>query len=879
MPIHRFFITRMRGFFHFHRFFGVPFFALVLLLTIGISPAQADIPTNSSVIHIEGNGWGHGIGMSQYGAYGRALPIGQGGGAQTAEQILSFYYPGTSLSVVEVPNDLRVHIFSGEGATFTTSGPVDLLNASGNSFASIPAQTVLTIGRSSSVISITTPDNVDQCIEIAQPENIQHCTDGPISIDLVEGEPVQTDVIEQFTDVGTSGNSYQWGRLVIRERDLEGDGVFVILENLPMEKYIYGLAEVSPSWPTAALESQAIAGRSYALAHINSRRTSGNWSMPWDLYSTINDQYYIGYTHESANNAENWTAAVEATAGQVLLNGESPISAYYSSSNGGHSEAGAYVFCTAANHPCPDISYLPAQVDPFDSVGNPYSTWERDYTGEEVASWLASSSVGSVGAITGIYVSGDFGTSGRTDQANVTIVGTARTAVTKGDNFMAIVNSGVIGQGGGYGDQILSTLYSIEGMFGIGNQIDQDTPGFLSAGWIGAESGDRFGSVTDTGDFDGDGRMDLLVGVPEESVGAIAAGGLVHVIYGSGGWSHNDGFYQNTSGWPDVSESGDRFGSALTTGDFNNDGFDDMVIGVPYEDLGGSNQLVDAGIITVAYGSASGLTNPVNLHQYSPGVGTNSESGDLFGAALASGDINGDGYDDVIVGVPGEGVGWGARAQSNAGAVHVIYGSASGASGTGSQWFYQNTPGWPGRAETNDRFGSSIAVSDIDGDGIGDLVVGVPGEKLGNYAEAGQVQIRYNPGNWSQTPASVQTLYQNVAGVQNKVETGDRFGSHLEMADVTGDGNIDLIVGVPGESIATRPNAGAVAIFKSVGGAITTAEDQILYANQSVFTGESEANAEFGAWFSVLNGNLIIGSPGRTVSGLANAGAFYYLDL
>ena len=949
MPIHRFFITRMRGFFHFHRFFGVPFFALVLLLTIGISPAQADIPTNSSVIHIEGNGWGHGIGMSQYGAYGRALPIGQGGGAQTAEQILSFYYPGTSLSVVEVPNDLRVHIFSGEGATFTTSGPVDLLNASGNSFASIPAQTVLTIGRSSSVISITTPDNVDQCIEIAQPENIQHCTDGPISIDLVEGEPVQTDVIEQFTDVGTSGNSYQWGRLVIRERDLEGDGVFVILENLPMEKYIYGLAEVSPSWPTAALESQAIAGRSYALAHINSRRTSGNWSMPWDLYSTINDQYYIGYTHESANNAENWTAAVEATAGQVLLNGESPISAYYSSSNGGHSEAGAYVFCTAANHPCPNISYLPAQVDAFDSVGNPYSTWERDYTGEEVASWLASSSVGSVGAITGIYVSGDFGTSGRTDQANVTIVGTARTAVTKGDNFMAIVNSGVIGQGGGYGDQILSTLYSIEGMFGIGNQIDQDTPGFLSAGWIGAESGDRFGSVTDTGDFDGDGRMDLLVGVPEESVGAIAAGGLVHVIYGSGGWSHNDGFYQNTSGWPDVSESGDRFGSALTTGDFNNDGFDDMVIGVPYEDLGGSNQLVDAGIITVAYGSASGLTNPVNLHQYSPGVGTNSESGDLFGAALASGDINGDGYDDVIVGVPGEGiskrdragavhvlygsasgltgvgsnlfhqdargvksraevddafgeaveagdingdgyddvivgvpgegVGWGARAQSNAGAVHVIYGSASGASGTGSQWFYQNTPGWPGRAECYDGFGASFAVCDIDGDGFGDLVVGVPGEKLGNYAEAGQVQIRYNPGNWSQTPASVQTLYQNVAGVQNKVETGDRFGSHLEMADVTGDGNIDLIVGVPGESIATRPNAGAVAIFKSVGGAITTAEDQILYANQSVFTGESEANAEFGAWFSVLNGNLIIGSPGRTVSGLANAGAFYYLDL
>ncbi|MDG1844894.1 MAG: SpoIID/LytB domain-containing protein, partial [Acidimicrobiales bacterium] len=515
MPSHRSFKQKIGHYLFGTRSIGIISIALFAMLHLGSIPANADIPTNSSVIHIEGNGWGHGVGMSQYGAYGRALTTEEGGGAQTAAAILAFYYPGTNLTVVEMPNDLRVHLFSGEGATFTTSGPVDLLDASGNPFVNIPAATVLTVSRTANAISVTTPDNIDQCIEVAQPENIQHCSTGAISITLVEGEPIQTEVVDQFTNIGTSGNSYQWGTLTIRERDLEGDGVFVLLENLPMEKYIYGLAEVSPSWPAAALESQAVAGRSYALARINNRRASESWSLPWDLYSTINDQYYIGYTHESATNASNWTTAVDLTAGQVLLNGESPISAYYSSSNGGHSESGAYVFCTAANHPCPDISYLPSQVDSFDSIGNPFASWERDYTGEEVAEWLANSSVGAIGAIQGIYVSNGFGTSGRTDQADVTIVGTARTAVTKGDNFMAIVNNGVSGQGGGTGDQMLSTLYSIEGMFGIGNQIDQDTPGFLSAGWIGAEAGDRFGSVTDTGDFDGDGRIDLLIGVPD----------------------------------------------------------------------------------------------------------------------------------------------------------------------------------------------------------------------------------------------------------------------------------------------------------------------------------------------------------------------------
>ncbi|MEC7715721.1 MAG: SpoIID/LytB domain-containing protein, partial [Actinomycetota bacterium] len=102
---------------------------------------------------------------------------------------------------------------------------------------------------------------------------------------LTEGEPVQTNVISQFTNIGTSGNSYQWGTLTIRERTFSGGGIFVTIEDLPIDKYLYGLAEVPASWPNAALEAQAIAGRSYATAKVNSRRSNSSWSLPWDLYS------------------------------------------------------------------------------------------------------------------------------------------------------------------------------------------------------------------------------------------------------------------------------------------------------------------------------------------------------------------------------------------------------------------------------------------------------------------------------------------------------------------------------------------------------------------------------------------------------------------
>ena len=119
------------------------FVTLILSLAMIASPASAD---GETVITVEGQGWGHGVGMSQYGAYGRALPVSEGGGGQTSTEILNFYYPTADLASEIVPDDLKVHIFSGLGATITTSGPIAIKNSNDEIFVTLTAGTPLTVG-------------------------------------------------------------------------------------------------------------------------------------------------------------------------------------------------------------------------------------------------------------------------------------------------------------------------------------------------------------------------------------------------------------------------------------------------------------------------------------------------------------------------------------------------------------------------------------------------------------------------------------------------------------------------------------------------------------------------------------------------------------
>jgi hypothetical protein len=199
-------------------------------------------------------------------------------------------------------------------------------------------------------------------------------------------------------------------------------------------------------------------------------------------------------------------------------------------------------------------------------------------------------------------------------------------------------------------------------------------------------------------DFNGDGYEDLAIG----SLGnGEDVAGAVNVIYGSpsglrataSGTTPDDQFWnQDSPGVDNAPELRDEFGSSLATGDFNDDGFSDLAIGVPGESIGTTEE---AGAVHVLYGSSSGLqtSSPADQfwHQGKPGVDDVEEQDDGFGSSLAVGDFNNDGKDDLAIGIPEERIGDGF----DNGAVSVLYGSSSGlqSSSPADQLWHKNSPG------------------------------------------------------------------------------------------------------------------------------------------------------------------------------------------
>jgi SpoIID/LytB domain protein len=294
---------------------------LVLLVpTVGSASVQ-QTPASSygeAVFVVSGRGYGHGVGMSQYGAYGQALA------GRTDDQILSYYYTGTQIGKAG-RKELRVLLGEGRSAvTVSSTALFTAVDATGQTFA-LPKGT-LTLRADLSLPSDAGP------VAVVPPLVLRPGKNAPIGLD---------------------------GRLYRGKLELVPQSGFLRVVNVvPLESYLQGVVagEMPFSWPAEALKAQAIAARSYALASLLKGK-------PYDLYSDVRSQVYLGVAGEKPST----TKAVTDTAGQVVLYGGKVATTYYFSSSGGKTASAADVFGFS-------VPYLVSRPDPWDKA-SPYNHW------------------------------------------------------------------------------------------------------------------------------------------------------------------------------------------------------------------------------------------------------------------------------------------------------------------------------------------------------------------------------------------------------------------------------------------------------------------------------------------------------------------------
>jgi len=389
---------------------------------------------------------------------------------------------------------------------------------------------------------------------------------------------------------------------------------------------------------------------------------------------------------------------------------------------------------------------------------------------------------------------------------------------------------------------VVHVIYgSAAGLTATGSQYwNQNSGGVVDAG----ETGDRFGSALATGKLNNDAFAELVVGVPGESVGAVAGAGVVHVLPGAAAGVTAAGsqyWHQNAAGIADAVEAGDAFGASLAVGDMNSVVGQDLAVGAPAEGVGAFG---DAGVVHVIFGSAGGLTSAGSQYwnQNSAGVADATETGDRFGSALTTGKLDNDAFSELVVGVPDEGI----AAVAAAGVVHVLPGAAAGLTATGSQYWNQNSAGIAEIVEAGDGFGSSLATGAIDSVAGQDLAIGVPAESIGAFSDAGAVHVIFGSAG-GLTSAGSQYWNQNSAGIADATENGDRFGSALSMGKFNSATPFDLAIGVSDESVGAAASAGVVQILPGVASGLSATGSQYWNQNSAGIADVVESGDGFGA--------------------------------
>jgi VCBS repeat-containing protein len=345
-------------------------------------------------------------------------------------------------------------------------------------------------------------------------------------------------------------------------------------------------------------------------------------------------------------------------------------------------------------------------------------------------------------------------------------------------------------------------------------------------------------SVSGAGDINGDGIDDLIIGArgTNQSYVVFGTSNGFAASFNLSTLNGNNGFTLNTVSANDFSET-----SVSSAGDVNGDGFDDLIIGVKDADPNGKN---NAGQSYVVFGKSSGFAANFNLSSLNGSNGftlNGITSGDRAGTSVSSaGDINGDGFDDLIIGAPGVDLDF----NFEVGQSYVVFGKSNGFSANfdlstlnGSNGFAING------INSDDALGFSVSgAGDINGDGFDDLILSAPDAAPNGNSYAGQSYVVFGKSNGFSANFDLSTLNGSNGFTLNGIDINDASGISVNGGgDINGDGIDDLIIG----AFLAAPN-----------GNVYSGETYVVFGKSNGFS----ANFDL----STLNG-----SNGFTINGIA----------
>jgi SpoIID/LytB domain protein len=400
---------------------------LSMLLVTGIAmPATPAVAADRTVVVVgtppettfHGRGWGHGVGMSQHGARGRALA------GQTAATILAHYYAGTALGSKDPASPVRVLLLNKLAAT--ASAPLTVIGRGGGfsieRLGSYPSDAKVTAWPASAGSTTWTL-------------RVTSATGSLLKSTAVSGGfVVRPGTGSSVLQLGSKPSTYDTYRGALRVRL---GTTAVVVNEIGLDAYLRGVVplEMPASWPVEALRAQAIAARSYAAYRLHP--TSGTF----DVYDDTRSQVYRGVEGEAATTNQ----AITDTAGVVLKSGSAIANAMFHSTGGGATEHNENVFVSASGSiVSTPVSYLRGSLDRAPNgasydAGAPLATWKTaSYTREELGAIFAGDSRTNVGALSRLDLSRR-GVSGRL--ISVTLVGSLGTKQVSGEVFRAVFNA------------------------------------------------------------------------------------------------------------------------------------------------------------------------------------------------------------------------------------------------------------------------------------------------------------------------------------------------------------------------------------------------------------------------------------------------------